>query len=35
MSSGIKVALGIFGGALLVLVVVIAFGSGGSLDQDG
>lgn len=29
MSSGIKVALGILGGALLVLVVVIAFGSGG------
>jgi putative membrane protein len=29
MSSGIKVALGILGGALLVLVVVLAFGSGG------
>jgi putative membrane protein len=29
MSRGIKVALGILGGALLVLAVVMAFGSGG------
>ena len=29
MSRGVKIGLGILGGALLVLVVVIAFGNGG------
>jgi len=33
MSSGIKVVLGVLGGALLVLVLMVAFGGGGFLAR--